>query len=146
VWLATGFLGMRGIHVYLWHIPWVALVGVAAWQLEFDAQPLDGRWWLAHLAGLVVILGLAWPSAGLAARADRQLARLGNAWRARGLPATPFAVAIPVSLLAMTVTGLGTWWRVAFLGIPTSSVLNLVVLVVAWSALAAGLRAPHRPQ
>ena len=144
VWLATGFIAMRAISVYLWHIPWVLIVAATAWLLDFGAEPLDRLWWLAHLAGLAVILTMAWFTAGIGARWDQRAARWGASQRPRILPAAPFAILIPVSLLAMTVTGFGTWWDVAFLGIPTSSALNLAVLAVAWWALTVGRQDTNR--
>ncbi|HWS58831.1 MAG TPA: acyltransferase family protein [Actinotalea sp.] len=144
VYLVIGAFGARGVGVYLWHIPLVALVAGAAWGLGFDAEPLSAAWWGAHLLGLAVILPSAWLLAGVAGRADERArtaaARSGRRTAAAVLP----AVAVPVALLSICTTGFGTWWGPGMLGLPSSSVLNLALLGLAWFALAAGAR-PGRP-
>ena len=134
---ALGALGVRSIGIYLWHIPVVALVAGAAWGLDFRADPLGVAWWLAHVCGLAVILSVAWVAAGPAAVIDRK----ARAWAAQRRSWTravvPFAVVVPVVLCNISVTGFGTWWGAGMLGLPSSSVLNVAVLALAWFALAA---------
>jgi hypothetical protein len=133
---AVGVLGSRAIGVYLWHIPFVALVAGAAWGLGFTARPLGLPWWLVHLLGLAVILPAAWAVAGPAAALDLK----ARTWVARRRPWThavaPFAVVIPIALCNISVTGFGTWWGPGMLDVPSSGVLNLAVLALAWFALA----------
>lgn len=140
---AVGALGVRSIGIYLWHIPVVALVAGAAWGLDFRAVPLGAVWWFAHVSGLAVILSVAWAVAGPAAVVDRR----ARAWAARRRSWTravvPFAVVVPVVLCNISVTGFATWWGAGMLGLPSSSVLNLAVLALAWFALAA--RGDPRP-
>ena len=46
------------------------------------------------------------------------------------------AVALPLVLLAITTTGFATWWGPGPLGVPTSSLLNLVLLAAVLRGLA----------
>jgi hypothetical protein len=48
----------------------------------------------------------------------------------------PVAVVIPIALCNISVTGFGTWWGPGMLDVPSSGVLNLAVLALAWFALA----------
>ncbi len=141
----VGVIGSRAIGVYLWHVPLVALVAGAAWGLGFAAPPLGPLWWLVHLLGVAVILPTAWLLAGPAAVLEGRA--LG--WAAQRRPWTravrPFAVLVPLVLLAVSTTGFGTWWGPGMLGVPSSSVLDLVLLLGAWSALAAGVGTAGRP-
>jgi fucose 4-O-acetylase-like acetyltransferase len=134
---AVGAVGSRAIGIYLWHIPFVALVAGAAWGLGFTARPLGLPWWLAHVLGLAVILPAAWGVAGPAAAFDRW----ARTWATQRRPWThavvPFAAVIPLVLCSISVTGFGTWWGPGMLDMPSSSVLNLAVLALAWFALAA---------
>ncbi len=137
-YLVVGGLGSRAVGIYLWHIPLVALVAGGAWALGFDAPPLSPPWWLVHLLGFVVVLAVAWFVAGWAAGVDRAVrARLAARPR-RPLPALPFAIAVPVALLAVSTTGVGTWWGPGPLGISTSSLVNLAALGVALWGLGVG--------
>lgn len=139
----VGALGVRSIGVYLWHIPVVALVAGTAWGLDVRAEPLGAVWWLAHVGGLAVILSIAWVAAGPAAVADRWVRARAARQRSWTRAVVPFAVVVPVVLCNISVTGFGTWWGAGMLGLPSSSVLNLAVLALAWFALAA--RGEPRP-
>ncbi len=156
----VGGFGMRAVGVYLWHIPIVALVVGAAWLAQFWEPPFTAAWWAVHLLGLAVVLPLAWLLAGMAARADRAvlgwlahpralpgpLARPRDAVGPLARPSAPrgatttatvaLAVALPLVLLAITTTGFGTWWGPGPLGVPTSSLLNMVLLVAILRGLA----------
>lgn len=136
-WRVIGFAASRAIGIYLWHIPWVAIVAATARLLGLDAQPFTAAWWLAHAGGLAVILGMGWTLAGLAGRLDQVLLAWGTARQRHSLPVIAPSVVIPTTLLAVTMTGFGTWWDVAFFGLPASSALNLAVLTLAWWALSA---------
>lgn len=140
---AVGALGVRSIGIYLWHIPVVALVAGAAWVLDFRAEPLGAVWWLAHVSGLAVILSVAWAVAGPAAVVDHRAREWAARRRSWTRAVVPFAVVVPVVLCNISVTGFGTWWGAGMLGLPSSSVLNLAVLALAWFALAA--RGEPRP-
>lgn len=148
VYRVIGAFGSRAVGVYLWHIPIVAVVVGVAWLARFWEPAFTPAWWAAHLLGLALALGLAWLLAGVAARADRTvlgwLARLatpiGGLLRdPRGATTTAtnaLAVALPLVLLSITTTGFGTWWGPGPLGVPTSSLLNLVLLVAILRGLA----------
>lgn len=135
IWLVVAAFGSRAIEIYLWHIQGVGLVAVIAWWLGFDAEPLGALWWLAHAAGLAVVIVLAWYCAGLAARGDRSLSAWGSRRIRHTAPVLPFALVIPLVLLSITATGFGTWWGAGMLGLPASSAVNLLVLAGAWWAL-----------
>lgn len=139
----VGALGVRSIGVYLWHIPVVALVAGTAWGLDVRAEPLGAVSWLVHVGGLAVILSIAWVAAGPAAAADRWVRAWAARRRSRTRAVVPFAVVVPVVLCNISVTGFGTWWGAGMLGLPSSSVLNLAVLALAWFALAAGREQRH---
>lgn len=136
----VGAFGSRSIGVYLWHIPVVALVAGSAWGLGFGARPLGLVWWLVHVLGLAVTLPTAWALAGPTAALESRV----RAWAAIRRPWTsavlPFAVLVPLALLSISTTGFGTWWGPGMLGAPSSSLLDLAVLTLAWVALAAGGR------
>jgi peptidoglycan/LPS O-acetylase OafA/YrhL len=137
VWGVVGPASARAIGLYLWHIPWVGAVAVVAWETGFAAAPLSWPWWLAHAAGLAVVIPLTWLTAGLAAEGDRAVITWLAGRRRRRLPAAPFALLAPVALLLVTITGYGTWGGTVFLGIvPSSSLLSLALLATAVWGLA----------
>ncbi len=145
-WLAVAAVGSRAVHIYLWHIPWVAVVAGATWLLGWTPELLSGPWWLLHLGVAVCVLVLAWWIAGLAGRADARLlagspGSTGGSHEAPGASATSWttpawAVATAVVVLNVSVTGMATWWGPGVAGIPSSAAVNLVVLAIAWLALA----------
>ena len=136
LYLAVGAFGARGIGIYLWHIPIVALVAGVAWWLGFDAAPLGAAWWAAHLLGVAVVLAGAWWLAGRAQAAERRALARVSGWRAWRVPLAPVAVAVPLVLLSVSTTGFGTWWGAGMLGLPSSSLLDLALLAAAWRVLA----------
>lgn len=135
-YLAVGAFGARGIGIYLWHIPLVALVAGVAWWLGFDAAPLGAAWWSVHLLGLAAVLAGAWWLAGTAQAAERRALGRWAGRRACRVPLAPVAVAVPLVLLSVSTTGFGTWWGSGMLGVPSSSLLNLAVLAGLWRVLA----------
>ncbi len=143
--VVVGAVGARGVGLYLWHIPFVAVVTGVALGLGFAASPLSAVWWAVHVVGLLAVAGCAWFVAGLAGRADRAL--LGTADGPPARPAVALAsAALPLVLLNVSVTGFGTWWGPSMvdqvsggrLSVPTSALLNLALLAAAWLLLARG--------
>lgn len=131
--VATAVIGSRAMGIYLWHIPVVGLVVLPVWLSGVDLPSLSWEWWAVHLVGIVVVLPVAWLVAGVAGRADRGLQRWGG-----GLPTTRVAgrvavVVLPVVALNASVTGYATLWGAGMLGLPSSSVANLVVLAGCWT-------------
>lgn len=139
IWRAVGAVASRAVHLYLWHIPWVAAVAAFAWAVHFRPALLDGAWWLAHAAGLAVVAVGTWTTARVTARADPAVATwlAGRGRRRRRCPAGPAAALATAALLLSSVTGYGTWWGPIFLGMPFSSLLSLMLLVVALRAVGA---------
>lgn len=138
VYLAVAVVGSRAVEVYLWHIPLVAGVAGVAWLVGVDAPALSAAWLGAHLAGLLVVLGLAWVVAGVAGRMERSLQARAAAWPRRVLPALPFAIVLSGAIIEMSATGFGTWWGPGQLGLPACAAVVLGGLAVAWWALAVG--------
>lgn len=138
VYRVIGAFGARAVGVYLWHIPIVALVVGAAWLARFWEPAFTPAWWAAHLLGLAVTLVLAWLLAGVVARADGAVLAWLRRRPGRGGTTTDavLAVALPLVLLAITTTGFATWWGPGPLGVPTSSLLNLVLLAAVLRGLA----------
>lgn len=128
-WHAVAAVGSRSIGIYLWHIPLVGLVIVGVWISGWQGEALSAGWWFLHLLGLAVVLPGAWLIAGFSARVDALVQRHG----ARLTPIVGMAVvavALPLVILNGSVTGFGTWWGSGLLGVPSSSLLNAVLLVV----------------
>lgn len=90
------------------------------------------------LYGLGLVLVLAWLLAGVVARADGAVLAWLRRRPGRGGTTTDavLAVALPLVLLAVTTTGFATWWGPGPLGVPTSSLLNLVLLAAVLRGLA----------
>lgn len=143
VWRVVGPAAERALVVYLWHIPWVGAVAGLAWLAGFAAPTFAGAWWLVHVIGAVVVVSGAWVTAGLGGRLGLGLVALADAGPRRRPAALPAAVAVCAAMLLATVTGYGTWWGPAFLGLPSSSLLTVAVLAAGLWALGAG---PGRDQ
>ncbi len=140
VYRVVAVVGSRAIGVYLWHVPLVALVAGTAWGAGLVARPLGPLWWLVHLLGLAVVVPLAWVLAGAAAALEVRARLWAQGRRPWTRAVLPLAVLVPVALLGVSTTGFGTWWGPGMLGLPSSSLIGLVVLAAAWAALAAGGR------
>jgi peptidoglycan/LPS O-acetylase OafA/YrhL len=135
--------GARAIGVYLWHIPVVTVVVGLASALRLDTPPLGPAWWVVHLLAVGTVLPLAWVLAGRAARVEAGvLARTSSLPPQR--PGGPLVVGalVPVLLLNVSVTGFATWWGPGVLGLPSSSPVNLGLLLLAWLWLARPASAP----
>jgi fucose 4-O-acetylase-like acetyltransferase len=127
LWTGIALVGVRGMGMYLWHIPLVGLAAGAAILLGFDAAPLTLSWWSVHLLVVVVVIACAWLIAGVASIPERWLTGLhGHAWPGWGTAIGGFAV------LNMAATGFGTWWGAGAVGLPSSSAVNLVAVLAAF--------------
>jgi hypothetical protein len=149
VWRVVEPASARAIGLYLWHIPWVVAVAALAWVADFSAAPLSVPWWLAHVAGLAVVVPMTWLTAGVAVRGDRAVASWLGTRRRRRLPTAPFAVLTPAALLLATVTGYAAWGGIVFAGVlPSSSLAGLGLLAFAlWGlAVSDGPGGPEQPQ
>ncbi|MBC7292469.1 MAG: acyltransferase [Actinotalea sp.] len=112
LYVAVAGLGTRGIGLYLWHIPVVALVAGTVLLLGGRVPALGPVWWALHGVGLVVVLAGGWTLAGLAGRVEARLR--GVASRAGQPTAGPTGRALAVTagaaglaLLHASVTGFG---------------------------------------
>jgi peptidoglycan/LPS O-acetylase OafA/YrhL len=134
-WLVVAAFGSRSVDVYLWHIPLVGSVVALAWVAGWGPEPLGATWWALHLAVVAAVVPLAWLVAGPVGRLSARLARAvdGRAPR-RGRALRP-AMVVPVAVLALSQTGVATWWGPGLLGIPMSSLLVTPALVAAWWAV-----------
>jgi peptidoglycan/LPS O-acetylase OafA/YrhL len=132
VWIATATIGSRAMGIYLWHIPLVGLVVLPIWLSPMALATFSWQWWAIHLVGLVVVLAAAWMLAGLAGRVERRLQRWG-AHRATVRAGREVAVpVVPIVILNASVTGFATVSGAGMLGLPSSSVVNLALLVACW--------------
>jgi hypothetical protein len=129
-WVPIAVLGSRGMGLYLWHIPIVGTIAGACLMRDIAPPALSGRWWALHAATAVVVIGGAWLLAGIAAKAqpllDRVPARTGTG-RSSALTA-----AAGMLTLLLSVTGFGSWWTTAFLGLPAGTALVLGLLWLVW--------------
>lgn len=141
LWAGVAILGARGLGLYLWHIPLVGAAAAAALLLGIELVPLSAPWWGVHLATAVVVIAGAWLLAGFADRALPALDRLPH----RSTVRRPMALTAGagIAVLFLSVTGFGSWWTVAFLGIPAGTPIVLGVLWLIW-CLRRGL-SPARP-
>lgn len=136
-WMAVAVFGSRAVEVYLWHIPLVAVVIGVTWVTGLGPAPLSAGWWALHVAVAVLVVPLAWWVAGPAGRASHRLA----AWAGQrhhllersGTLAASLVVA--TSIVALSQTGLATWWGDGLLRIPMSTVLLVAALVGGWWVL-----------
>jgi hypothetical protein len=131
LWVGVALVGARGMGMYLWHIPLVGLAAGTAIALGWAVAPLSGQWWAVHVAVVLVVLPLAWVIAGLAARPERALRR----WRPHiSLPAFGCAVG-GLAVLNMSATGFATRWGPGAVGLPSSAITNLALVVAAFAAV-----------
>lgn len=142
VWAAVAVVGARGMGIYLWHIPLVTLAVAAVLATGWRPDPLSVPWWMLHVAVVIVVLPGAWWVAGFAARGEAVLRR---APRLFPLPAVFAAVAVAVVILNTSVTGFATWTGSGMLGLPASSLLNLLLLVALWQTALAARPPPPNP-
>lgn len=131
-WAVVALVGARGIGIYLWHIPLVGCAAAIALLVGWVVVPLSPWWWVVHLLVVVVVLPLAWLIAGVAASVGRRLDRVP---RLLPLPAAVAAVGAGLVVLNISVTGFATWAGSGMLGLWSSSLLNLVLLLLCWQAV-----------
>lgn len=132
VWVATATLGSRAMGLYLWHIPVVGLVVLPVWLSGMTLPSLSWGWWAVHLVGLAIVLGAAWMIAGVAGRAERGLQRWGLRRATVQIGRKLAVLAVPVVILNASVTGFATVAGPGMLGLPSASVVNLILLVTCW--------------
>lgn len=130
LWVPIAVLGARGIGLYLWHIPVVGVIAAACWGWSINPEPLSLAWWLLHLATVVAVVAGAWLLAGVAAGALPSLERIAGRTAARHVALTLGAAGVLTLLLS--VTGFGTWWATAFLGVPSATPVLLALLWLLW--------------
>ncbi len=136
-WLAVAVFGSRAVEVYLWHIPLVAVVIGVAWITGLGPAPLSAAWWALHVTVAALVVPLAWWVAGPTGRASRRLV----AWAGRGqhVPRRSGTLAaslvVATSIVALSQTGLATWWGDGLLRLPMSTVVLVVALVGGWWVL-----------
>jgi fucose 4-O-acetylase-like acetyltransferase len=146
--VVIGGIGARGMELYLWHIPFVAITAGIAWLTGFPAQPLSALWWVTHVVGLAAIGTCAWLVAIPAGRASRALLTWADrgtvtnqgtaSGTQRGWPIIVASVLLAIVLLNISTTGFGTWWGAGMLGLPSSSLLNAALLAGAWLVIGGG--------
>ncbi len=133
-WMAVAVIGSRAVEVYLWHIPLVAVVIGTSWITGLGPVPLSAAWWALHVTVAALVVPLAWWVAGPTGRASRRLV----AWAGRGqhVPRRSGTLAaclvVATSIVALSQTGLATWWGDGLLRLPMSTVLLVAALVGGW--------------
>ena len=130
-WAVVALVGARGIGIYLWHIP------------SSGVPPRSHCWWGGGGPAQPLVVG------GAPARrrgcapfglADRRCGCLGRPSAGSGSAAVAAARAVaavgagPV-VLNISVTGFATWAGSGMLGLWSSSLLNLVLLLLCWQAV-----------
>ncbi|MCB0915305.1 MAG: acyltransferase family protein [Actinobacteria bacterium] len=132
LWALVAVFGARAMGVYLWHIPLVGIAALVAMSLDWQVAPLSAPWWLVHLAVVVVVLPTAWYIAGLAGRAERLA---GHTRRFFRMPPTVAALGMAITVLVISTAGFATLYGGGLFGLPTSALINFVLLVLFWQAV-----------
>lgn len=114
--------------MYLWHIPLVGVAAGIAVAVGWSVPALSATWWLVHIAVVMLVLPGAWLLAGLAAGPERGLLRLSPRISAAGAG----CVIGGAIVLNIAATGFATWWGAGAVGLPSSAVLNLLLLWLAF--------------
>lgn len=135
-WVVVAAWGSRAIEVYLWHVPLVAVVIGMAWVIPIRPAPLGPAWWLLHVTVAVLVLTAAWLLAGPMARAARWLRAHTEPRRPMPVPPVLAGVVTAMVIVALSQTGFATWLGDGLLGMPSSSLL-LLLLLGGWRAVAA---------
>lgn len=128
LWVAVALIGARGMGMYLWHIP---LVGAAAGLFiaaGWSPPPLSAAWWSVHLLVVAIVVPGAWLLAGLAANPEKTL--LGWRWDTAA-PAVGCALG-GLAVLNMSATGFATLTGAGAVGLPSSAIGNLALVLVAF--------------
>ncbi len=137
LWHVVGGFAARAIGIYLWHVPLLMVLVAGAMALGLDdlAVAFGPGWWLVHLALLALVLAATWQVAGLAGLADVGLQRWLAGRRRRGVPVALAAALVPLTTVAVAMTGFGTWQGAGPLGLPSSTPVALALLLLTWFAL-----------
>jgi hypothetical protein len=145
-WMAVAVFGSRAVEVYLWHIPLVGSVIAIAWISGWAPGPLSGAWWALHVTVAALVVPLAWWVAGPAGWAARRLAERAAATppgrgrrpqSPRHSGTLPACLVVSLSIMALSQTGVATWWGDGLLGMPMSTVVLVAALVGGWWVLVA---------
>ncbi|MCU0294792.1 MAG: acyltransferase [Candidatus Nanopelagicales bacterium] len=128
VWAVVALIGARGMGMYLWHIPLVGLAAGTAIATGWSVPALSATWWLVHIAVVIVVVPLAWLIAGLAARPERRLLRLHLPWIRPGLGCLIGGAAV----VNLSVTGFATLAGRGAIGLPSSALVNLALVWLAF--------------
>ena len=134
LWAGVALVGARGMGMYLWHIPLVGIAAGTAIALGWSQPPLSAAWWLVHIAVVVLVVPLAWSIAGLAAIPERRLRRVH-------LPSASAALGCVLgaaTVINLSVTGFATLAGTGAIGLPSSAVLNLALVWLAWALVNPG--------
>ncbi len=136
VWAVVALVGARGMGMYLWHIPLVGVAAGAAIVTGWDAWPLSPSWWTVHLLVVVLVVPGAWLIAGLAETPQRWLSR----WNPRIAAPAAGCVIGGAAVLNMAATGFATAWGPGAVGLPSSSVVNLLLVALAYAMVQTAAR------
>ncbi len=135
-WLVVAAWGSRAVEVYLWHIPLVAAVIGLAWVFSIGPAPLAPSWWLLHVTVALLVLTTAWLLAGPMGRASRWLRARTGQLRPSVVPPVVAGVVTSMAIVALSQTGFATWLGDGLLGLPSSSLVLLLLLLGGWRATA----------
>jgi len=133
LWVVIALIGARGMGMYLWHIPLVGLAAGTAIATGWQAAALSATWWSVHIAVVVIVVPTAWVLAGIAHRPETLITRLQLPV---GWPAAACALG-GLTVLNMAATGFATRWGPGAVGLPSSALLNLAVVWLAFLTAAA---------
>lgn len=134
LWAGVAVVAGRAMGIYLWHIPLVGIAAALAMAVNWQVVPLSLWWWIVHVAVVVVVLPTAWLLAGVAGGVERRVDRHRRAFVR--LPAWLSAVGVGVAVLLTSTTGFATLAGGGLFGLPSSSIVNLAVLLLFWQATA----------
>ncbi|HQR79583.1 MAG TPA: acyltransferase [Actinomycetota bacterium] len=140
-WVPIALIGARGMGMYLWHIPLVGLAAGTAMALGWSAPALSAQWWAVHILVVLIVVPCAWLLAGVAAAPERALLRLKPT---RSMPAIACALG-GATVLNTAATGFATRWGAGAVGLPSSALLNLLLLWLAFLLAGGGFKGRTPP-
>lgn len=134
VWVPLALVGARGMGMYLWHIPLVGLAAGIAIATGWSEPALSAAWWLVHILVVLLVVPLAWLVAGVASRPEAWLTRWE--WRLTA-PAVGCTLG-GLIVLNVSATGFATLAGPGAIGLPSSAVENLALVLIAFGLVNAG--------
>jgi hypothetical protein len=128
LWVGIAVIGARGMGMYLWHIPLVGAAAAVVIASQWRPEPLSPAWWSVHLLVVALAVPGAWLLAGVAALPENVILR----WRWRLAQPAVGCILGGLAVLNMAATGFATVTGEGAIGLPSSSLGNLALVLLAF--------------